>query len=83
MENNKEHIAKVYVLLDAIAKSKARYIEVLSKDNDPIYKIKLIVDPEGMIELLDGFFDEGFKVREISKDDFDNFEGVETLHFNL
>jgi sulfatase maturation enzyme AslB (radical SAM superfamily) len=80
---NKEHIAKVYIMLEAIAQSKARYIEILDKDNEPVYKIKLTVDPEDMIDFLDGFFDEGFKVREISKEDFDSFEGLETLHFNL
>ena len=39
---NKEHIAKVYVLLDAIASSKAKYIEVTTKDDEPIYKIKIL-----------------------------------------
>ena len=83
MMENKEHIAKVYVLLDAIVQSKSKYIEVLTKDGEPVYKIKLTVDAEDMIDFLDGFFDEGFKVREISKEDFDSFEGLETLHFNL
>ena len=30
MENNKDHIAKVYVLLEAIAQSRAKYIEILT-----------------------------------------------------
>jgi len=79
---NKEHIGKVFVLLDSILSSKTKYIEVLTSDDNPIYKIKLIIDNEGMVKFLDGFFDEGFKVREISKEDFDNFEGVDTINFN-
>jgi len=80
---NKEHIGKVYILLDAIASSKAKYIEILTKDDEPIYKIKLMVDAEDMVEFLDGFFDNGFKVREISKENFDSFEGLDTQYFNL
>ena len=80
---NKEHIAKVYILLDAVAASKSKYMEILTKDGEPVYKIKLTVDAEDMINFLDGFFDNGFKVREISKEDFDSFEGIETLNFNL
>lgn len=79
---NKEHISKVFVILESIAQSKAKYIEVL-KDDEPIFKIKLLVDSEDMIELLDSFFDNGFKVREITKEEFDSFEGLETLTFNI
>lgn len=82
MEDNK-HISKVYVLLDAIANSKARYIEVSTSSGEPIFKIKLLVDGEDLVEFLDGFFDNGFKVKQISKEDFDSFEGFETLQFNL
>jgi len=82
MEDN-SHISKVYVLLDAITNSKAKYIEVSTKEDKPIFKIKLLVEGEDMIELLDGFFDNGFKVKQISKEDFDTFEGYETMQFNL
>lgn len=82
MENN-DHISKVFVLLESIAQSKAKYIEVLTKDDEPIYKIKLLIEDNDLIELLDGFFDNGFKVKQITKDDFDSFEGLETLNFNL
>jgi len=81
MMENKEHITKVYVLLDAIASSKAKYIEVTTKDDEPIYKIKILVTDEEMVEFLDGFFDHGFKVKQITKKDFDSFEGVDTIHF--
>ena len=83
MENNKDHIAKVFVMLEAIAQSKAKYIEVLTKDDEPIYKIKLLIEDEDLVDFLDGFFDNGFKVKQISKEDFDSFEGLETLTFDI
>jgi hypothetical protein len=80
---NKEHISKVFVILESIAHSKAKYIEVLNTEDEVIFKIKLIVDSEDMVDLLDGFFDNGFKVRQITKEDFDGFESSEILKFNL
>lgn len=77
------HISKVYVLLDAIANSKAKYIEVRTKEDEPIFKIKLLVEDEDMVEFIDGFFDNGFKIIQISKEDFDSFEGIETINFDL
>lgn len=83
MMENKDHIAKVYILLEAIAQSKAKYIEVLTKEDEPIYKIKLLIEDEDLIDFLDGFFDSGFKIKQISKEDFDSFEGLETLTFDI
>ena len=80
---NNEHTSKVFVLLEAIKQSKARYIEIKSKEGTSIYKMKIILEDKDLVELLDGFFDEGFIVKEISKKEFDDFEGVETLNFNL
>lgn len=82
MENN-EHISKVFVILESIAQSKAKYIEISSSDGEPIFKIKIIVEDADMVDFLDGFFDKGFKVKQITKTEFDTFEGVETLDFNL
>ena len=81
--SNNEHTSKVFVLLEAIKQSKARYIEIKSKEGLSIYKMKLLLEDKDLVELLDGFFDEGFIVKEISKKEFDVFEGVETLNFNL
>lgn len=81
--SNNEHTSKVFVLLEAIKQSKARYIEIKSKDGLPIYKMKILLEDKDLVELLDSFFDEGFIVKEISKKEFDDFEGVETLNFNL
>ena len=74
--------SKVFIILDSILESKARYIEI-SKDGESIFKVKLITEAEDMVEFLDGFFDNGFTVKEISKKEFDEFEGVETLKFNI
>jgi len=74
--------SKVFVILDSILESKARYIEI-SKNGESIFKVKLITEAEDMVEFLDGFFDNGFTVKEISKKEFDDFEGIETLKFNI
>lgn len=74
--------SKVFIILDSILESKARYIEI-SKDGESIFKVKLITEAEDMVEFLDGFFDNGFTVKEISKKEFDEFEGIETLKFNI
>lgn len=79
MENK---ASKIFIILDSLLESKARYIEI-SKNGEPIFKIKLITETEDMVEFLDGFFDGGFTVKEISKKEFDEFEGVETLKFNI
>jgi hypothetical protein len=74
--------SKVFIILDSLLESKARYIEI-SKDKESIFKVKLITETEDMVNLLDGFFDNGFTVKEISKKEFDEFEGIETLKFNV
>lgn len=79
---NKEHISKVFIILESVAQSKAKYIEISIK-GEPIFKIKLLVDSEDMVDFLDGFFDSGYTVKQITKEDFDNFEGIETLEFKL
>ena len=79
---NKKHISKVFIILESVAQSKARYIEILDKDQ-PIFKVKLLLDSEAMVDFLDKFFDNCFTVKEISKEDFDNFDGIETLNFDI
>lgn len=81
--SNNEHTSKIFVLLEAIAQSKAKYIEIQTKEGVSIYKMKLLMEDKDLVDLLDGFFDEGFLAKQITKDDFDSFEGIETLTFNL
>lgn len=77
-----DKVSKVFIILDSLLESKARYIEI-SKDRESIFKVKLITETEDMVDFLDGFFDNGFTVKEISKKEFDEFEGIETLEFNI
>lgn len=77
-----DKVSKVFIILDSLLESKARYIEI-SKDRESIFKVKLITETEDMVDFLDGFFDNGFTVKEISKKEFDEFEGIETLKFNV
>lgn len=74
--------SKVYIILNSLLEAKAKYIEI-SKDGESIFKVKLITETEDMVEFLDGFFDNGFTIKEISKKEFDEFEGIETLKFNI
>ena len=74
--------SKVFIVLESLLQAKAKYIEI-SKNGEAIFKIKLIVEAEDMVGFLDGFFDNGFTVKEISKKEFDDFEGIETLEFNI
>lgn len=78
----KDKADKVFIILDSLLESKAKYIEI-SEDGEPIFKIKLVAETKDMVEFLDAFFDNGFTVKEISKKDFDEFEGIETLKFNI
>jgi hypothetical protein len=79
---DKKHISKVFVILESIAQSKAKYIEILD-NGEPVFKVKLLLDSEDMVDFLDNFFDNGFTVRQISKEDFDSFDGIETLNFDI
>lgn len=77
-----EKASKIFIVLDSILESKSRYIEILKGDQS-IFKIKLTVENEDVVHLLDGFFDNDFTVKEITKKEFDDFEGLETLKFNI
>jgi hypothetical protein len=46
-------------------------------------KIKLNVDNEELVKFLDDFYDAGFVIEKISKEDFDDYEADEKLNFNL
>jgi hypothetical protein len=74
---------KVFLLLDAVKESKSKYIEILTPSGKTAMKIKLNVDTEDMIEFLDEFYDAGFTVRKITKQEFDDYDAEEKLNFNL
>jgi hypothetical protein len=77
-------ISKVFVILDSIKESKIKYIEVVNPiTNDPVMKIKLNLEGSDYVNFLDTFFDAGFKIRSIDKDDFDDLETNDIVKFNL
>jgi len=77
-------ITKVFVLLKSIKDSKYKYIEIINpKTEMPIMKIKMNLDDDSMVDFLDTFFDEGFKVNPITKEDFDSLESNDILKYNI
>jgi len=45
--------------------------------------MKIILEAEDMVKILDTLFDEGFTVREISKENFEGFDSNETFNFHF
>lgn len=77
-------ITKVFLILESIKNSKFKYIEIIDASNDKsIMVIKLNLDDEAMIDFVDTFFDNGFKIRQISSMDFDLLETEDIMTFNL
>jgi hypothetical protein len=82
--NNLNTISKVFVILNSIKESKYNYIEVVNPlTDDAVMKIKINLKDDDYIEFLDGFFDEGFKIRSINKKDFDDLDTDDIVKFNL
>lgn len=82
--NSLNSVSKVFVILNSIKESKFKYIEVVNPStDDTIMKIKLNLDDDGMVDFLDTFFDAGFTIRQISKQDFDSLNTNDILEFNL
>ncbi len=76
--------SKVYLILESIKESKHRYIAVIDpKTGDKIMKIKMNIKDEDLSELLDGFFDNGFKIESITKKEFDSLKTDDVLNFNF
>lgn len=74
---------KVSLIVQAVTESKVKYIEVLTPKGSCAMKIKLNVDSDDMVGFLDEFYDAGFTVRKITKQDYDEFDADEKLDFNL
>ena len=74
---------KVSVIVQSIKESKNKYIEVLTPKGVTAMKIKLNVEGQELVEFLDEFYDAGFTIRKISKQDFDDYEAEEKIDFNL
>jgi len=77
-------ISKVFLMLESIKGSKYKYIAVIDpKSGDKIMKIKMNLKDEDLTELLDGFFDSGFKIEAITKTEFDSLKTDDFLNFNI
>ena len=75
MDNNIQSILK------SLIDSKETYIEVRDQNGKPLFKLMLLVIDNELVELLDSFFDNGYKIEQITKQNFDNFSG-KTHTFN-
>lgn len=77
-------VSKVSILLESIKDSKYDYIEIVDpKTNKCIMKIKSNLTENQYVDFLDTFFDNGFIVRSISKNDFDTLQSGDVISFNL
>jgi len=77
-------ITKVFLILESIKNSKFKYIEIIDTSNDKsIMFIKLNLDDEAMIDFVDTFFDNGFKIRQISSMEFDLLQTEDIMTFNI
>ena len=46
-------------------------------------KIKLNLEDSGLVDFLDSFFDQGFRVENIEKEEFDSLSTKDIMKFNL
>jgi hypothetical protein len=77
-------VSKVYLILESIKESKYRYIAIVNpKNGDKIMKIKMNLDDDALVDFLDTFFDQGFKIESISKEEFDSLQTKDILSFKL
>jgi hypothetical protein len=77
-------VSKVYLMLDSIKESKYKYIAIINPETgEKIMKIKLNLDDESMVDFLDTFFDNGFTVTSISKEEFDSLQTEDILKYKI
>lgn len=77
-------VSKVYLILDSIKESKYKYIAVINpKTNEKIMKIKMNLESEKLVDFLDTFFDKGFKIESIEKEEFDSLLTKDVLRYKI
>jgi len=74
---------KVSFIIESLKESKNKYIEIITPTGKTAMKIKLNIDGEDMVGFLDEFYDAGFSVKSITKEDFDSYEADEKINFNI
>lgn len=77
-------VSKVYLMLESIKESKYKYVAIINpKTNEKIMKVKLNLDDGTLVDFLDTFFDNGFRVEQISKSEFDSLKTEDVLKFKI
>lgn len=77
-------VSKVYLMLESIKESKYKYVAIINpKTNEKIMKVKLNLDDSTLVDFLDTFFDNGFRVEQISKSEFDSLKTEDVLKFKI
>lgn len=84
MEDDLNKVTKVFLLLNSIKEHKTKYIAVVNPiNNEKIMKMKITLDDEKTVEVLEVFFDNGFKIVTISKKEFNDLKTEDILNFKL
>jgi hypothetical protein len=79
-----EEASKIYLILDSLKESKYEYIAVVNpKTDEKLMKLKINLKGDNLIDFLDTFFDAGFKVVKISKEEFDSLKTDDVLKFKV
>lgn len=77
-------VSKVYLILESIKESKYRYIAIVNPENgEKIMKIKMNLEDEKLMDFLDTFFDYGFKIESITKEEFDSLVTKDVMSFKI
>lgn len=84
MEQFLDNVSKVYLILESIKESKYRYIAIVNpKNGEKVMKIKLNLEDDKLVDFLDTFFDHGFKIESIDKEEFDSLQTRDILKYKL
>ena len=84
MGDNLNKVTKVFLLLNSIKEHKTKYVAVVNPINkEKIMKMKITLDDEKTVEVLETFFDNGFKIVSISKEEFNDLKTEDILNFKL
>jgi len=77
-------VSKVYLILESIKESKYKYIAIVNPENDEkIMKIKMNLEDDKLMDFLDTFFDHGFKIESIDKEEFESLVTKDILSFKI
>jgi hypothetical protein len=84
MEQILNTISKVYLILESIKESKYKYVAIINpKNGEKIMKIKMNLEDDSLVDFFDTFFDEGFKVAPIEKEEFESLKTKDILKINI